>query len=135
MLKAKDILNKLTEMSGPESEVVDVDYANNDYDYYPELTSRVYNGQDDIASLDAQTSVSYDDEVGDDDDVFDGEYDDDDDFSGDDELPSDSDDSFGDDDDYDDDDDLDATYDDFPPEDISVPVIPDIPDEDDVEGY
>jgi hypothetical protein len=125
MLKAKDILNKLSEMSGPDSEVADIDYANNDYDYYPELTSRVYNGQDDIASLDAKTAIGYDDEI-EDDDVFDGEYDDE--ISGDDEV--DYDDTSGDEDDYSDydfdyNDDSDTTYDDFPPEDVSLSVLPD----------
>ena len=76
MLRAKDILDKLHEMSGPPSEVVGVDYANNDFDYDPELTTRVYSGQDDIVSLDAETSLGYDDEV--EPDELDGEYDDDD---------------------------------------------------------
>ena len=74
MLRAKDILDKLHEMSGPPSEVVGVDYANNDFDYDPELTTRVYSGQDDIVSLDAATSIGYDDEI--EPDPLDGEYDD-----------------------------------------------------------
>jgi hypothetical protein len=74
MLRAKDILAKLNEMSGPDSEVSDLDYGNNDFDYFPELTTRVYNGQDDVASLAAQTSIGYEDEVAED--PLDGEYDD-----------------------------------------------------------
>jgi hypothetical protein len=79
MVRAKDILAKLSEMSGPESEVSDLDYANNDFDYFPDLTTRVYNGQDDVASLAAQTSVGYEDEI--EEDPLDGEYDDYDDYS------------------------------------------------------
>jgi hypothetical protein len=130
MLKAKDILAKLHEMSGPDSEVSDMDYGNNDYDYYPELTTRVYNGQDDVASLAAQAPVGYDDEMSD---PLDGEYDDydyddvpSDDWST--EEPTDEYDDFGDEDDY--------TYDDFSYDDSDVGV-PDVAPEEieDVEEY